>query len=221
MIAILGTGRMGGAIGRRLTELGADVMFGSRAPQCDRVSELAEQAGCPAGTIAEAIDRADIIVLATPYRALRETLDAMGPVAGKTIIDVTNALEMNDDGLMEMASPDSAGEEIARACPDAKVIKAFNTVGFHIIAEPEQAGGPVSILIAGDNGPAKSEVLALAEKMGFPSVDVGPLRQARYLEGMAALYMVPYLEGRTNDAFEYYLRPGIGPKKSEGVRAAG
>lgn len=80
--------------------------------------------------------------------------------------------------------------------------------------------GTQNVPIAGSDVAAKTQVAALVRQMGFESVDVGPIRNSRYLEGMTALYLVPYLQGRPGDAFEFYLRTGASPKESAGVRAA-
>ncbi len=221
MIAIIGTGRMGGAIGKRLANLGHEIVFGSRSPESDSVLKLLKGCSGTAATIAVAAEGAEIIIVATPYSALQETLSLIGPAAGKIIIDVTNALDMAGDGLMEIVSNTSAGEEIQSACPNAKVVKAFSTIGFHHIAHPKIADTPISAMLAGNDAQAKATVGEVAQAMGFETVELGPIRQSRYLEGMAALYLVPYLQGRPAEAFEYHLRTGAAPKESQGVRAAG
>jgi hypothetical protein len=121
---------------------------------------------------------------------------------------------------MEMAVATSAAELIQSWQPKARIVKAFNTVGFHVIANPAAAGGAVTIPLAGDDTAAKAQVASLVSKMGLEPLDVGPLRHARVLEGMSLLYMVPYMSGRREDAFEYYLRRGAAPKQSSGVRPA-
>jgi predicted dinucleotide-binding enzyme len=221
--AILGTGRVGGALGPRLAQLGHDVVYGSRDPQREGLAELVQQTGSAAQlvTVADAARDADIVVFAMPYRGMTEALQTVGDLAGKIVIDVTNALVPDGDGMMKMAVAESAAEELQSAKPAANVVKAFNTVGFHVMANPAAAGGAVTVPLAGDNADAKRTVAELVEKMGFETIDVGPLKHCHALESMAILYLVPYLTGQRDQAFEFYFRKGASPKHSTGVRAAG
>lgn len=221
-IAVIGTGRVGGALGPRLGALGYPVIYGSRTPDSDKVATLVAQSGerSRAALPGEAVNDAGIVILAVPWQAIDTTLASLGALDGKIVIDITNALQMNEQRMMEMSVDTSAGEIIQQRLPGAAVVKAFNAVGSHVMADPAAGGGPVTVPLAGDDAAAKARVAALVEELGFDSLDVGPVGHARYLEGMAVLYMVPYMSGRTDEAFEYYLRTGTAPKRDFEVRPA-
>ncbi|MEZ5498692.1 MAG: NAD(P)-binding domain-containing protein [Steroidobacteraceae bacterium] len=222
VIAIIGTGRVAGALGPRIAQQGYRVIYGSREPARPEHAQLLARTGGNSSVtdVAKAVAGSDWVLLAVPWSALGETLRNVD-LGARLVIDPVNALRSAADGLLEPVDGESAGQWLQRRFPEARVVKAFNTVGFHVMADPALAGGPVTIPMAGDDAKAKASVGELVRKLGFAPLDLGPIRNARWLEGLAALYMVPYMSGRRQDAFEIYLRTHSAPPGAAELRPAG
>lgn len=106
-------------------------------------------------------------------------------LSGKTVVDVTNAL----DGSMNLAVgfTTSGSEELQKKLPKARVVKAFNTVFAQHMDTGRLGDKPLTAFVAGDDASAKATVLGLAREIGFDAVDAGPLKNARLLEPLAYL----------------------------------
>ncbi len=189
-IGILGAGSVGGTLGTRWAANGHKVVFASREPESQKSRELVANAGANAssGSNREAAAEADVVLVATPWEAAEEALRSAGDLKGKTVIDATNPLLPDLSGLA-VGCNDSAAERIAKAVPDAKVVKAFNSVGFNIMADPHFESGRVAMFYCGDDAGAKATVAGLISELGFEAVDAGPLRQARVIEPFAMLWI--------------------------------
>ena len=182
-IGFLGSGNMGGALGRLWAEQGHEVLFGGRDPE--KVSLVAQKVGLGSrsGALAEAAAFGDVLV----HSARQVPPSAMAGDAAvlhsKVLVDLNNspmpeafAFEPVERSLAEMFQDDA---------PDLRVVKAFNTVPARVFEYcPDRIGEhDVSIFVAGDDADAKATVMRLAEEIGFHAIDSGPLRNARLLEG--------------------------------------
>ena len=207
-IAVLGTGRVGGALGCRWAEAGHDVVFGSRNPEQEKTQALLQQCGgkARAASIEEAGAHGDIIVYAAPWPNAKSILESIGGAAGKIIVDCTNPLNASFDGL-DLGFTESAAERIAGWAPEAQVVKAFNTVSSATMADPDYDGQSAALFICGDGDDVKAAVKKLADELGFDTIDAGPLRNARYLEPFAMLYIHLAMNGwGSNCAFKVLKR---------------
>jgi len=217
-IAVIGTGMMGGALGPRLAESGHQITYGTRDPSQHHIVELVQVSGpsARATSHADAVAEAEIVIIAVPWSALESVVKGLGSrLDGKIVIDITNALSNAEDGLPQMIVDTSAGELVQSWLPEARVVKAFNTVGFHVILEPDRAPGGVTVPVASNHPDAKARVLALVDELGFEPFDAGPLRFSRTLERLAGLYRVPHWTDRRDQSFEYYFRPVAEPTPAE------
>ena len=184
---VIGAGNMGSGFVKQLHAAGHQVRVAAR--QADKAAALATQyPGVQAVPLADAATGVDVVIVATGYADAVTALRSVGSLAGKVVVDITNPLTPDYMGLT-LGYDTSAAEEIARAVPDALVVKAFNTLFAQVLAAGSDfgKGQKVSVFLAGDSESAKQIVQALAESMGFATVDAGGLKNARYLEPLAGL----------------------------------
>lgn len=206
-IAIIGTGQVASALGPEFASQGHVIVYGSRDPERSEVVELVARSGQDASATfpSDAVEHADIVVLAVPGELVETITVSLGDLGGKIIIDPTNPLVQSDDGRFVMGVATSNGEIIQAAAPDAFVVKAFNTLNWRTMVDPATAGGPVTVPLVGDSESAKATVSALVEGMGLEAINLGPIRYARHVEGMLILWINNRYSG-SGPAFDYYLR---------------
>jgi predicted dinucleotide-binding enzyme len=204
-IAIIGTGNVASTFGPKFADLGHEIIYGSREPQREDVLALVRETGNGASALtpAESVIDADIVVIAVPGLVVESVVAGLGDLSGKIIMDVTNPTHTVEGGLRVHAVETSNAEIIQNMAPEAFVVKAFNTLNYRTMLDPQSAGGPVTIPLAGNDTAAKAKVAELAEGIGFETSDVGPVRYAHELEGMLILFANARAMGHT---FNYYFR---------------
>jgi len=188
-VTIVGSGKVGQALGTWMASRGVFVTFTSRS--LDSAKQGVARAGenARATDLATAVAESPVIFLTLPFSEIAATLESVrGALKAKTLVDVTNPITPDHRDLV-IGHCDSGAEQIARTFPDTKVVKAFNAVFAEVYAarEARLGGQRIAIFFAGDDTDAKREVASLIELLGFEAIDAGPLRNARYLEPLSLL----------------------------------
>ncbi len=186
-ITVIGAGNMGSAFVKQLTRAGHRVSLTARdSGKAAKVAAV--NPGATVVAASRAAEDADAVIVATGYGDAVASLRSIGDLKGKVVIDITNPLTPDYMGLT-LGHDTSAAEEIAKAIPGAEVVKAFNTVFAQVLAQGADFGDgrKVTVFVAGDSERGKQTARALAESMGFETVDAGSLKNARYLEPLAGL----------------------------------
>ncbi len=207
-IAVLGTGPVGQTVAAKLTDLGHEVTIGTRDPVATLARTepdifgnppfstwLAEHPQVPLVVLAEAASSGDVIVNATSGTGSIAALEAAGEdnLAGKVLVDIANPLDFSQ-GMppsLFVSNTDSLGEQIQRRFPQARVVKALNTMNAYLMVDPGQlAGGDHTVFVAGNDADAKSTVRELLGSFGWSDiVDLGDITSARGTEMYVALWL--------------------------------
>jgi 8-hydroxy-5-deazaflavin:NADPH oxidoreductase len=199
-VGILGSGVVGQALARGLARHGHDVRIGTRKEAVDDL---------PVGSPGEVVESADLVFLSVVGTAAVEVVTGVAAqLRGKVLVDTTNPLDFSTGrpGLF-VGHTDSLGEQVQRAVPDTRVVKAYNTVGSTLMVDPDLPGGPPSMFIAGDHDDAKGVVTGLLLETGWDVVDLGGLEASRFLEPMCIAWVLYGARtGTWNHAFRL-LRP--------------
>jgi 8-hydroxy-5-deazaflavin:NADPH oxidoreductase len=188
-IAIVGAGNVGATLGKAWAGKGHEVVYAARSPDSPRVRAALSACGAKArsDTAANAVAAAEVVLLAVPGSEAESVVKGLA-LGGKVLLDATNPLTADVSGLT-VGHSDSAGERVARAAKDAKVVKVFNSTGAGNMANPGYRDGAATMFYAGDDAQAKQIAAKLAADCGLDAVDAGPLKNARLLEPLAMLWI--------------------------------
>lgn len=198
-IAILGTGRVGAALGAKLASAAHSITFGTRTP--DQAREAWSGPPVAFAEASSAIRAAEIVVNTTPGATSLPRLTALREdLAGRILVDIANATERAADGAMTLLFPNgSLAEALQQALPDTRVTKTLNTMVFMLMTDPAKAGTeqPPTAFLSGDDDAAKAAVRTLLHDLGWPDEwieDLGGIASARDPE--AFMLFVPHLARR-------------------------
>lgn len=199
-IGILGTGMVGRTIGGKLVERGHEVKLGSRTADNEAAAGFVAEHGARAsqGTFADAARFGEVVFNCTSGLGTLEAIAQAGVdhFAGKIVWDVANPLDFSQGfpPTLSVGNTDSLGEQVQRALPKAKVVKALNTMNAWIMVDPGRVPGDHDVFVAGNDADAKAQVATwLTEWFGWRSVvDVGDIAASRGLEAYVTLWVRLY-----------------------------
>jgi predicted dinucleotide-binding enzyme len=208
-IAVMGTGPVGQALAGKLADVGHEVTVGTRNPEKTLSRSERDYLGNPPfetwlsahegvglATPADAAAQADLIVNATNGAGSVAMLEAAGAenLAGKVLVDVANPLDYSQ-GMppsLFVSNTDSLGEQIQRAFPDLKVVKALNTMNCELMVDPGRLPGEHDVFVCGEDAEAKRQVAELLRSFGWPAErirDLGGISSARGTEMYLGLWL--------------------------------
>ncbi len=190
-IGILGTGIVGRTLGTGLVRLRHEVMMGSRMEGNPHAVEWVQAAGAGAseGTFAAAARFGEVVFNCTSGQHALEAvaLAGKGSLAGKILVDVSNPLDFSHGmpPTLTVCNTNSLGEQIQKAFPEAKVVKALNTVDCAVMVDPSLVPGEHELFLCGNDRAAKASVAELLGGLGWTRdrlVDLGDITAARATE---------------------------------------
>lgn len=181
-IGVIGSGKVGSAIGRSWIKSGHEVMFSSR--NLDHDTELASELGARAraGSPAEAAAFGEAVLIAVPYGALPQLGKTLGDaIKGKVVIDACNPFPARDGEIANRAREQGAGLTSAKLLPGARIVRAFNAIGAARMGTAIDSPGKVGMPIAGDDPQAIALASRLIRDVGYEPVLIGGLDMGKYL----------------------------------------
>lgn len=198
-IAFIGYGQVGGPLADHLQRVGHEVTLAAQDAGSTSVkSALAKNPDLHVRPPGEAVRKADVVFLATPFQANEEALTAVADgIEGKILVDCTNPVGPNlSHGLN---SQQSGTEMIQKLLPKTAVVKAFTIYGFENFENNSYPGHNVKpvMMYCGNDRSAKHKVAGLIAQLGWEPLDVGGIEQALHLEHMTLLWVrMARMDGR-------------------------
>ena len=187
-IGIVGSGRVGSAIGAVWVKAGHEVMFSSRTLENDKALAARLGGGARAGTPREAAAFGEVVMVSVPYRALPDVGKDVGDLLkDKVVIDTCNPFPGRDGEIADWARKKGAGMASAQLLPGARLVRAFNAIGAARMGSAYQEPGRVGMPIAGDDARAVAAASRLIRDLGYEPVLIGGLAMGKHLMPGTAL----------------------------------
>ena len=175
-IGVIGSGRVGGTVGGVWARAGHEVMFSSLNLEADKTLAASIGPNARAGTPREAAAFGDVLLISVPYAALPSVGRDLGELLkGKIVIDTSNPIVARDGDMAVAAREKGAGVTSQEYLPGARIVRAFNAIGYSRMGEASKNAGRVGMPIAGDDAKALEVAAELVREIGYEPVVVGSL----------------------------------------------
>jgi 8-hydroxy-5-deazaflavin:NADPH oxidoreductase len=181
-IGIIGAGNVGATLGTAFVRAKHEVVYGSRDE-----GRTAPHSGALLGSIRGAVLDTEVVILAIPFEGAGSALAAAGDFEGRILIDATNPVGRDFNLTLERTT--SGGEHVASLAKGARVVKAFNTTGYDVMANPKFGAHRAAMFVAGDDPEATNTAATLATDIGFDGIALAGLARARDLEPLGVLWI--------------------------------
>jgi len=208
---VLGSGPVGQVLAKGLKQHGYEVRIGSRTGE--KLADFSDSSGIPAGTFAEVAAWAEGLVLAVKGTIAEDALKQAGAknLNGKVVIDTTNPIaeEPPEDAVVRFFTGPNGSlmEQLQKAFPEARFVKAFSSVGNALMVNPQLPGGKPTMFYCGNDAEAKRLVARIIEQFGWEGEDMGKAAGARAIEPLCQLWCIPgFLHNRWDHAFRLMRR---------------
>jgi predicted dinucleotide-binding enzyme len=209
-IGIIGTGAVGQTLSKAFTNEGHEVMLGTRDPSKEEILKFkSENPQIKIGTFAETASFGELIVLAVGGAVSEDAISISGKnnFSNKIVIDVTNPIASAPpvNGVLKFFTSldESLMEKIQAIIPDAKVVKAFNSVGSVSMYKPNFKEGKPTMFICGNDDTAKNTVTGILTSFGWETADMGKAEAARAIEPLCILWCIPgFIHNQWTHAFK-------------------
>jgi predicted dinucleotide-binding enzyme len=208
-VGVLGSGKVGDVLSNGFLKHGYEVMRGSRDPAKLAAWKAGAGPGASTGSLADAARFGEIVVLAVKGTAAEEAVKQAGPaaLAGKVVIDTTNPISdaPPTHGVLHYFTSleQSLMERLQNLAPDARFVKAFNSVGNTFMVDPDFGGVKPTMFICGNDANAKARVQEVLATFGWEWDDIGGVEGARAIEPLCILWCAPgFNRGQWNHAYK-------------------
>jgi 8-hydroxy-5-deazaflavin:NADPH oxidoreductase len=209
-IGVIGSGQVGRVLASAFLKEGHSVMLGTRNVSKEEVIKWKnENAGGATGNFEDTAKFGELLVVATSGEATEEAIRLAGipHFSNKVVIDTTNPIAKAppENGVLKFFTDtnESLMEKIQKLIPDAKVVKAFNSVGNGLMYKPNLKGGTPSMFICGNDEPAKKVVTGILTSFDWETEDMGKVEAARAIEPLCILWCIPgFIRNEWTHAFK-------------------